>query len=139
VAWPAIAGVAAGIGLLATYRWTGPLIFAIAMLVLVVTVAPLAWTVMTELGHDTRGVVLRGAPTVAVGALAMMGLAEAFGGWCFVIAGLVLVTSPLLRGWSRGALRDSLVVRVSPRTQTRRRFDEIVAGFGPVEDDSPPF
>src|SRR5437763_12579634 len=69
-AWPAMAGVATGAGLLATYRSTGPLVFGIALIVLEATVAPIAWTVMTELGHDTRGVVLRRAPRVAVGALA---------------------------------------------------------------------
>jgi hypothetical protein len=139
VAWPALAGVAIGAGLLTSYRGTGPLIFGIALVVLEATVAPLAWAVMTELGHDTRGVFLRGAPAVAVGVLAMLGLAEAFGGWCFAIGAFVMVTSPFMRGWTRGAWRDSLVVRMSPRTETRRRFDEIVAGFGPVDDDSPPF
>jgi hypothetical protein len=139
VAWPVTAGAIAGAGLLTAYRWTGPLIFGIALVVLVATFAPIAWTVMTELGHDTRGVVLRGAPAVAVGVLAMMGLAEALGIWCFAIGVFVLATSPLVRGWTRGELRESVVVRVSPRTETRRRFDEIVAGFGPQDDDPSPF
>jgi hypothetical protein len=128
-------GVATGAGLLATYRWTGPLVFGIALVVLEATIAPIAWTVMTELGHDTRGVVRRGVPRVAVGVVAMIGLADALGSWCFVVGGLVLVTSPLIGGWTRGVLGQSLVVRVSPHTETRRRFDEIVAGLGPLDDD----
>lgn len=137
--WPAVAGVATGAGLLATYRWTGPLVFGIALVALETTIAPLAWTVLTELGHDTRGVVLRRAPNVAVGALAMIGLAELLGSWCFVVGAFVLVTSPLVRGWSRAAMSDSLAGRVSPRAETRRRFDEIVAGIGPLDDDPAPF
>ena len=139
VAWPVVAGAATGTGLLAAYRWTGPLIFGIALVALEATIAPLAWTVMTELGHDTRGVVLRRAPSVAVGALAMVGLADALGSWCFVVGAFVLMTSPLVRGWTRGALQDSLAGRVSPRAETRRRFDEIVAGFGPLDDDPSSF
>ena len=134
-----VAGLAAGAGLLATYRWTGPLIFGIALLVLEATVAPIAWTVMTELGHDTRGLVLRRAPGVALGALAMVGLADVFGGWCFAIGGFVLVSSPLARGWTQPAFRDSLATRMSPRAETRRRFDEIVADLGPLGDDSTAF
>jgi hypothetical protein len=136
VAWPAVAGIAAGGGLLAAYVTVGPLPFAIALAVLELTIAPLAWTVMVELGHDPRGVV-RTAPLVALGAVAMIGFAETLHSWCFVASGLVLVTSPVMRGWHGGHGGSSLVERVAPRADVRRRFDEIVAGFGTTDDDFP--
>jgi len=134
-----LAGVTAGTGLLATYLWTGPLVFVIAVVVLEATVAPLTWTVLTDLGHPARGVVLRTAPAVAIGVLAMIGLAESLHGWCFAVAALVLATSPLVRRWvGAGRIGTTFTESVSPRVEMRRRFDEIVAGFRTTDDDLPP-
>jgi hypothetical protein len=138
VAWPVVSGVAAGAGLVGMLAWSGPVVFVIALAVLEGAIAPLAWAILTELGHDSRRVVLRTAPSIAIGALAMIGLAESLGVWSFAIGALVLVTSPLMRGWSRGALGTSVAERVSPRVETRHRFDEIVAGIGPLDEDLPP-
>jgi hypothetical protein len=133
-AWPVLAGLAAGAGLVSTYLWTGLLVSAIALTVLELTIAPIAWCVLTELGHSATRVALRVAPTIAVAILAMTGLGEAIGTWAFLVGGTVLATSPLLRGWTRLGVRRTLAEHVSPRTETRRRFDEIVAGFGPEDE-----
>jgi hypothetical protein len=137
VGWPLLAGLAAGLGLVAAYRWTGPVIFVVALAVLELTIAPIVWSLLTELGHSVRGVVVRISPTAALGALAVLGLADVVGAWTFAIGGLVLVTSPLVSGWTRGGFGARLTERVSPRTGTRRRFDEIVAGLGSPDEDLP--
>jgi hypothetical protein len=139
VAWPSATGLVTGLGLVAAYRWTGPLLFVVTLTVLELTVAPVAWSLLTEVGFDMRRIALRVAPAAAVGALALIGLADALGGWTFLVAGVVLVTSPLLQGWSQGGIRGILAARMSPRADTRRRFEEIVAhGFSAPDEDSPP-
>lgn len=130
-------GVTAGVGLLAAYRWTGPLMFVVALAVLELAIAPVAWSVLTELGRSAGGVVTRVSPPAALGALALIGLTDAMGGWAFLVAAGALVTSPLVGGWTRGGLRPALE-RMSPRTETRRRFDDIVAGFGTPGEELPP-
>lgn len=138
VAWPVVAGLAAGAGLLAAYRWMGLWPFALALAVLEVAFAPLAWSLLTDLGHDLRRVVLRIAPITAVAALAVVGLTDAIAQWTFVVGGFVLVTSPLLRGCTRRGFPTTLATRMSPRIDTRRRFDEIVAHGSGAPEDMPP-
>ena len=138
VAWPVVAGLAAGAGLLAAYRWMGLWPFLLALAVLEIAFAPLAWSLLTDLGHDLRRVVLRIAPITSVAALAVVGLTDAIAQWTFVVGGFVLVTSPLLRGCTQRGFLTTLATRMSPRIDTRRRFDEIVAhGFGAPEDLPP--
>jgi hypothetical protein len=137
--WPVAAGLVTGLGLVAAYLWAGPPMFLVALAVLELTVAPVTWSVLTELGFDVRSVALRVAPAVSVAALAVVGLAGLTGPWTFPVVAAVLATSPAARGWTRGDLRRRVSERVSPRTQTRRRFDEIVAhGFGGPDEDHPP-
>jgi hypothetical protein len=134
-AWPIVAGLVTGLGLVAAYRWTGPLMFAVALGVLELTVAPVAWCLFAELGVDVRRIALRVAPATAAAVLAMIGLADAIGGWTFLVVALTLVTSPFLERGRGGGLRDVL----TPRAETRRRFDEIVShAFGTTEEDVPP-
>jgi hypothetical protein len=90
--------------------------------------------VLTELGYSAKSVALRLAPAAAVGVLAMTGLGDAIGAWAFLVGATVLVTSPLLQGWTRLGVRRALADHLTPRTRTRRAFDEIVAGFGPEDD-----
>ena len=132
-------GLATGAGLLAGYRWSGPLVTGIALGVLVLTVVPLTWCVLTALGHTVRGAAPRIGLATAVGLFALVGLGELMSSWAFLVGAVVLVTSPLVRGWTHGGLRSTLAERVSPLSETRRRFDEIVAhGFGAPDDDLPP-
>jgi hypothetical protein len=138
VAWPAATGLGTGLGLVAAYRWTGPLMFLVAFAVLEVTVAPVAWSLLTEVGFDVPRIALRVAPAGSALLLAVVGLADVIGGWTFLLVALALVTSPLLQGWREGGLRGVLLDRVPTRAHTRRRFDEIVAhGFGTPDEDLP--
>ena len=138
VVWPVATGLGTGLGLVAAYRWTGPLMFVVAFAVLELTVAPVAWSLLSEVGFDASRIVLRVAPAGAGLLLAVVGLADVIGGWTFLVAAAVLVTSPLFRGWREAGLRGVLVEHLSPRSDTRRRFDEIVAqGFGTPDDPHP--
>jgi len=138
-AWPVATGLGTGLGLVAAYQWTGPLMFVVGFVVLEVTVAPVAWSLLTDVGFDVHSVVLRVAPASAGLLLAVVGLADVIGGWTFLVAAVALITSPLFRGWRESGLRGVLAERLAPRSDTRRRFDEIVAqGFGTPDDDPPP-
>lgn len=138
VAWPIATGLVTGLGLVAAYHWTGPLMFLVAFAVLELTVAPVAWSLLTEVGFDVRRIALQVAPAGATALLAVIGLADVIGGWTFLVAALAVVTSPLLQGWHRLGFRGVLVDRVSARSETRRRFDEIVAqGFSSPDDENP--
>lgn len=137
--WPVAAGLVTGLGLVAAYRWTGPLMFVVTLAVLELTVAPVAWSLLTELGFSVRRVAFRVAPATATALLAVIGLADVLGGLTFLVVAVATVTSPLTRGWSEVGIRGALIARVSPRSETRRRFDEIVAhGFGTSGEDLPP-
>jgi hypothetical protein len=137
VAWPLATGLVTGLGLVAAYRWTGPLMFLVAFAVLQLTVAPVAWSLLTEVGFDVRRIALRVAPIGSAMLLAVIGLADAIGGWTFLVAGIVVVTSPMLQGWREEGWRGVLVDRVSSRADTRRRFDEIVGYLSAPDEDLP--
>jgi hypothetical protein len=138
VAWPVATGLVTGLGLVAAYRWTGPLMFLVAFAVLEVTVAPVALSLLSEVGFDVRRIALRVAPAGATALLAVVGLADVIGGWTYLIVAAAVLSSPLLQGWREAGLRGVLVDRVSARSETRRRFDEIVAqGFSTPDEDLP--
>lgn len=137
--WPVATGLGTGLGLVAAYLWTGPLMFVVALVVLEVTVAPVAWSLLIDAGFDVHRIVLRVAPATAGLLLAVVGLADVIYGWTFLLVAVAVVTSPLFRGWREAGLRGVLVQQLAPRSDTRRRFDEIVAqGFGTPDDDLPP-
>lgn len=138
VVWPAATGLVTGLGLVVAYRWTGPLMFVVAFAVLVVTVAPVAWSLLTEAGYGGAWIVWRVAPATAVALLGVVGLADVIAAWTFLVAGLALVTSPLLQDVRQRGLRRVLTDRAAPRSQTRRRFDEIVQGLRWPDEDLPP-
>ena len=92
--------------------------FLLALAVLEIAFAPLAWSLLTDLGHDLRRVVFRIAPLTAVAALAVVGLTDAIAQWTFVVGGFVLVTSPLLRGCTQRGFPTRLAARMSPRIDT---------------------
>lgn len=137
VAWPALAGITTGAGLIAAYRWTGPLLFVLALACLELTLAPVVWSVLTELGYAGRRVVVRIAPICALAALGVVGLADVVGGWTYLVIAVVLLTSPLLRGWSDGVA--GIRARwATPRTRTRREFERIVAdSYGTPDEQLP--
>jgi hypothetical protein len=137
-AWPVLAGLVAGAGLVAAYRWTGPVTFLVALAVLELTVAPVAWSLLIEAGYSVRRVVLRVAPMTAVALLAVIGLAESIGGWTYLVVAFLLASSPLLRGWSSGGVRGVVAGWATPHVRTRREFDEIVAHSLSTPDDELP-
>jgi hypothetical protein len=138
VAWPVLAGLVAGAGLLAAYHWTGPTRFLVMLAVLEVTVAPVAWSLLSELGFGVRRIALRVAPLTAVALVAVIGLAGAIGAWTYLVGTCAVATSPLLRGWSRVGLRGLVIGWSSTDVRTRREFDDIVAhGFAAPDDELP--
>jgi hypothetical protein len=138
VAWPVLAGLVGGAGLLAAYHWTGPARFLITLAVLELTVAPVAWSLLTELGFGVRRIALRVAPLTAVALVGVIGLAGAIGAWTYLVCALTLATSPLLRGWSRLGPRGLVVGWSTPDVRIRREFDDIVAhGFAAPDDELP--
>src|SRR4029078_1882901 len=73
------------------------------------TFAPVMWSVLTDLGIPARDVILRISPMWSVGSLALVGLLNAFAMWSLLAARFLLVTSPLVEGWSRVGTRGLLV------------------------------
>jgi hypothetical protein len=113
--------------------------FLVAFLVLEVTVAPVAWSLLTEIGFGVQRIVWRVAPAAAGGLLAVIGLTETVAAWTFLVIAVVLVSSPLLQGWQERGLKQLMIETLSPRTETRRRFDEIVAqSFSAPDEGLPP-
>jgi len=138
VAWPVLAGLVAGVGLVAAVRWTGPFRFLVMLAVLELTVAPVAWSLLSELGFGVRRIALRVAPLTAVALVAVIGLAGAIGAWTYLVGACAIATSPLLRGWRRAGLRGLVGAWSTTDVRTRREFDDIVAhGFGAPDDELP--
>ena len=143
VAWPVVAGVTVGAGLVAAYRWTGPFAFVIGVLVLELALVPVAWALLDDLGYDARHAVPRIAPWCAAGLLSVVGLAEAIGGWTYLALALILLTSPLVRGWSDGGVRGIAAHWATPGARARAEFDGIVTlSYGAdaqrTDDELPP-
>lgn len=122
---------------MAAYVWSGLAVFAVSMVVLELTIAPLVWTVLADFGHAAGPAVLRVSPLLVLGIMSVVGGVQLLGGWVLLVGLLVLLTSPLVRGWSDGHLAADLADRLSPRRETKRRFEEIVAGLSAPDDDLP--
>ena len=138
--WPVLAALATAVGLVAAYVWMGLATTAIALALLELTFAPVMWSVLTDVGIPSRDVIVRISPMWSVGSLALVGLVNAFAAWSIVLAAFLLLTSPLVEGWSRVGVRG-LMVRygLSSATETDRRFAEIVAhGFPGLPDEDQP-
>ena len=124
VAWPVLAGIVAAVGVVAAVRNVGLLGVVAAFVLVELTVAPTAWSIVTELGKPGRPAIVELGPAAALAVVVLMGLVGAFGGWSLALVALVVLTSPLMQ--RRG--RQRLVRRYgSDRAATRRAFEEIVA------------
>ncbi len=140
-AWPLLAGLVTAAGLVSAVVWMGLGVTAIALALLELTFAPVMWSVLTDLGIPARDVILRISPMWSLGSLALVGLLNAFEMWSLLAAGFLLLTSPLVEGWSRVGTRGLLVrYGLTSASETDRRFAEIVThGFpGPPDEDQPP-
>jgi hypothetical protein len=139
--WPVLAGLVTAVGLFSAYLWMGLGVTAIALALLELTFAPVMWSVLTDLGIPSRDVIVRISPMWSLGSLALVGLVHAFAVWSLVAAAFLLITSPLVQGWSRVGLRGLAVsYGLTSTTETDRRFAEIVThGFpGLPDEDLPP-
>jgi hypothetical protein len=124
VGLPVLAGLVCALGVVAAYRSLGLFSVVAAFVLVELTVAPTAWSIVTELGKPGRPAVLEVGPACALGVVVLMGLVSATGAWSLAFVALVVLTSPLMR--RRG--RQRLVRRYgSDRAETLRAFDEIVA------------
>jgi hypothetical protein len=136
VGWPVLAGVVAAVGVVAAYRSLGLFAVVAAFVLVELTVAPTAWSIVTELGKPGGPAIFEVGPACALATVVLMGLVGALGVGSLVVVALVVLTSPIMR--RRG--RQQVVRRYgSDRAETRRAFDEIVAhgwGASSTEDDT---
>ena len=133
VGWPVLAGTVAASGVVAAYLEIGLLGTVAAFLLTELTVAPTAWSILTDLGRPGRPAVLELAPVCALATVVALGLVSAMSGWSIPVFLVVLVTSPLLDRRCRRVLATRYG---SQRAETRRQFDEIVAhAFAPEDGD----
>src|SRR5262245_25145958 len=134
--WPVFAGLVAATGVIAAYQSLGLLAVVVAFVLVELSVAPTAWSIITEWGRPGRPAIFEIAPAFGLVVVSLMGLVEAIGVWSLLALALVLLTSPLVTRRGRDRVRDRYG---STRSQTRRSFDEIVAhGWtqSAPEDDS---
>jgi hypothetical protein len=136
VGWPVLAGLVAAVGVVAAYRSLGLFAVVAAFVLVELTVAPTAWSIVTELGKPGRPAIVEIGPACALAVVVLMGLVGALGGWSLLLVALVVLTSPLVQRQGR----ERIVRRYgSDRAETRRAFDEIVAHSWTAphsEDDS---
>ncbi len=123
VGWPFLTGTVTAVGVVAAYMGIGLLGTVAAFLLMELTVAPTAWSILTDMGRPGRPAVVELAPVCALATVVTIGLVGWLDVWSLPVLLLVVATSPLLQG----RRRDRLAARYgSPRAETRRRFDEIV-------------
>jgi hypothetical protein len=128
VGWPLLAGVVSAVGVILSYVEIGLAGTVVAFVLMELTVAPTAWSLMTEAGRFGRPAIFELAPAFALATVVTLGLVNGMGVWGLPVLLLVLVTSPFLQQ----RRRRTLISRYgSDRAEMRREFDEIVAqSFG---------
>jgi hypothetical protein len=128
VGWPLLAGVVSAVGVILSYVEIGLAGTVVAFVLMELTVAPTAWSLMTEAGRSGRPAIFELAPAFAPATVVTLGLVNGMGVWGLPVLLLVLVTSPFLQQ----RRRRTLISRYgSDRAEMRREFDEIVAqSFG---------
>ena len=122
--WPVFAGLVAATGVIAAYLSLGLLAIVVAFVLVEMTIAPTAWSIITELGKSGRPAILEIAPAFALVTVVLMGLVSTIGGWSVPVVAVVALTSPLMSRRGRDRLRERYG---SDRAHTRRAFDEIVS------------
>ncbi len=137
VGWPILTGIVTAVGIVAAYMGIGLLGTVAAFLLMELTVAPTAWSILTDMGRPGRAALVELAPVCALATVVTLGLVGWMNAWSVPVLLLVVLTSPLLDV----RRRHRLFARYgSDRAETRRRFDEIVAhGFTASEDTDHPF
>ena len=132
VGWPVLAGTVTAVGVVSAYVEIGLLGTVAAFLLMELTVAPTAWSILTDLGRPGRPAVVELAPVCALATVVTLGLVGWMSAWSVPVLLLVVLTSPLLDRRRRRGLAERYGSR---RAETRRQFDEIVAhGFAAPGD-----
>ena len=132
VGWPVLAGTVAAVGVVAAYAAIGVLGTVAAVQLKELTLAPTAWSILTDMGRPGRPAVIELAPVCALATVVAIGLVGWMSVWSVPVALLVVLTSPLL---DRRRRRELASRYGSRSAETRRRFDEIVAhGFTTPDD-----
>lgn len=128
VGWPLLAGLVSAVGVILSYVEIGLAGTVVAFVLMELTVAPTAWSLMTEAGRSGRPAIFELAPAFALGTVVTLGLVNGMGVWGLPVLLLMLVTSPLLQQ----RRRRTLIGRYgSDRAEMRREFDDIVShSFG---------
>jgi len=135
--WPVLAGTVTAVGVVSAYVEIGLLGTVAAFLLMELTVAPTAWSILTDMGRPGRPAVLELAPVCALATVVTVGLVGWMGVWSVPVLLAVVLSSPLLQR----RRRQGLAARYGSRSaETRRKFDEIVAhGFGAPGDSDHTF
>jgi hypothetical protein len=134
VGWALVAGLVGAAGLLLAYLGMGLLGTVVAFALMELTVAPIAWSLMTEAGRSGRPAILELAPMSALATVVTLGLVDGLGFWAFGVLALVVATCPLLREGRRRALLHRYG---SDRSEMRSEFEAIVAlSFGTDRTES---
>lgn len=137
VSWPVLAGTVTAVGVVSAYVQIGPLGTVAAFLLMELTVAPTAWSILTDMGRPGGPAVFELAPVCALATVVTVGLVGWMGVWSVPVLLVVVLSSPLLDR----RRRQGLAARYgSRRAETRRKFDEIVAhGFAAPGDSDHTF
>ncbi len=131
--WPVLAGTVTACGVVASYVTIGLPATVAAFVLMELTVAPTAWSVLTDIGRPGRPAVTELAPVCALATVVALGLVGWMGVWSIPVFALVLATSPLIDRRRRSGLAARYG---SERAETRRRFEEIVAHeLASLDDD----
>jgi hypothetical protein len=134
VGWPLVAGLVGAAGLALAYVGIGLLGTVVVFALMYLTVAPIAWSLLTEEGRPGTPAIFELAPACALATVIVLGLVSGLGGWTLPVLTLVVATCPLLREPRRRAL---LLRYGSDRSEVHREFEEIVAlSFGTERTDS---
>jgi len=135
VGWPVLAGLVAAVGVIAAYRTLGLLAVVAAFALMELTIAPTAWSIVTEMGRPGAPAIFQVGPACALGTVVVIGLIGSWGAWGLPVIGLVAFTSP----WVRRRAPQETTPTDTERAETRRAFDDIMAHSWALpyhEDDS---
>jgi uncharacterized membrane protein len=137
--WPLLAGIVGAVGILACDQAIGLFGTVAAFTLMVLTVGPTAWSILSDMRRPSRSAILEVAPASGLATVAMIGLTSAVGGWSVALLLVVAAGSPPARGLVHATSRrfsKSSSSRSIRDSDVRRRFDEIVGyGFGVADAD----
>ena len=134
VGWPVLAGIVTAVGVVAAYMGIGLLGTVAAFLLMELTVAPTAWSILTDMGRPGRAALVELAPVCALATVVTLGLVGWMNAWSVPV--LLLVVADVAPARATASRPAGRAATGRTRAETRRRFDEIVAHeFAALDDD----